>query len=119
MRLTVAKSISLAVVLLISLRIFGATVTALLPAFNHTGSIHTHETGVSTLFDTFLLEKVEDENEKTENESENVSRIVLIDFSRLAFSLSTYHSPQQELLVTAFQYDVRPPLHQLNCIFLI
>jgi hypothetical protein len=117
MRFTIAKSISIVIVLLISLRIFGATATALLPAFDHTGSIHTHETGVSTLFDTFLLEKLENENERAENE--NVGKIVLIDFSRLSFSLSSYHSPQSELWLNALQYDVRPPLHQLNCTFLI
>ena len=113
-----ARAITFLVVLLMSLEIFGASVDAIPPSSDHTLTIHSQKRP-SSLFDNLFLQKAVEESEKTEEEKDGLPRVLLIDFSRMAFSLSFYYTPQIQLAVPTFQYDVRPPLHQLNCLFLI
>lgn len=114
----VARTINLLVVVLMSLEILGASL-AVLPSASHSSlSIHSQK-ALSSILGSFLLEKTEEENEGSEEEKDHFSRVVLIDFSSAARSLSAFHSPDFHVLAHAFQYDVRPPVHQLNCVFLI
>lgn len=118
MYLKVARTITFLVILLMSLDIVGASLTALPSTSDHALTIHAQKPP-SSIFGYFLFEKAEEESEKTKEEKDGVARVVLIDFSQIAFSLSIYHNPQAELSVPTFQYNVRPPVHQLNCTFLI
>lgn len=110
----VARTINLIVVVLMSLEILGASATAM--PWTSGPCIYSEEPP-SSLFGSDLFEKAEEENERTEDES--LSRVILIDLSQIAFSLSAYHHRDFDLAVNTFQFDVRPPLHQLNCVFLL
>jgi hypothetical protein len=101
-----------------SLEILGATVTALPSTTSHCLTFHSKER-TSSILGSFLFEKAEEETEKVDEEKDRMSRVVLIDFSRIAFSLSFYHTPQVQFAVLTSQYNVRPPLHEFNCVFLI
>jgi hypothetical protein len=119
MYLKVARTITFLLILFMSMDIIGASVTALpSTADDHTTIVHSQKSPSSVLT-SFLCEKAEEESEKTEDERYSMAGVVLLDFSRLAFSLSFYHTPQVRLAVPAFQYDVRPPVHQLVRVFLI
>ena len=118
MYLKVARTIPLLVILLMSLEILGCCVTALPAASDRAVTVHQHKTP-SSLLGTLLFEKAEEETEKTEEEKDGIARMVLLDFSRVAFSLSFYHTPQVGFATVAFRYDVRPPVHEINCVFLI
>jgi hypothetical protein len=118
MYIKVARAITLLVVLFMSLDIIGASVTALPSASNHKFTLDSQKSP-SSVITSLLFEKAEEETEKSENERFSTAGVVLIDLSRIAFSLSFYHTPQAHLSVPAFQYDVRPPLHQLMRVFLI
>lgn len=117
MYLKVARSITFLVIILMTLQILGASVTALPSTSDHTFTLHSKKRPPSIL-GSFLCEKAEEETEKGE-ERDGMARVILIDFSRIAFSLSFFHTPPGELSVPAFQYNIRPPVHQLNCTFLI
>lgn len=118
MYLKVARAITFLVIILMTLQILGASVTALPSTSNHTFTLHSKKIP-SSILGSYLLEKAEEESEKPEEENGGASRVVLIDFSQIAFSLSFYHTPLIQLSAPAFQYNVRPPVHQLNCTFLI
>lgn len=114
----VARLIAFFVVLLMSLEIIGASVSALPATSGHAFSIVSEKQSPS-LFGNLFFEKAEEESEKDEKERDGTPRVVLIDFSRVAFSLSFYYTPLVQLAVPECRYDVRPPLHQLHCLFLI
>jgi hypothetical protein len=119
MYFNLARTITSLVVLLMVLEIFGAAITAALPsASTDTLTLHEHKPPSSVLA-AYLFEKTEEETEETEEEKDRMSRVILLDFSRIAFSISFHHTPQVEVSVRGSQYDVRPPLHELNCVFLI
>jgi hypothetical protein len=120
MYLRAARTITFLVVVLMSLEILGSSVTALPSSsdHDHTLTLHSKKSPTSIL-GSFLFEKAEEESEKTEEEKDRMTRVILIDFSRIAFSLSFYHTPQVQSSELTFQYDVRPPVHELNCVFLI
>ena len=117
MRLKVARSITFLVILSMCLQILGASVPTLRPTFDHAVTLRSKKRP-SCALGSFLLEKTE-ETQKPEHEKDGIARVILADFSQIAFSLSFYHTPQVEFSVPAFQYDVRPAVHQLNCTFLI
>ena len=118
MFLIVARTITFLVVLLISADFIGASVTALPSGSDHGVTLHLQKPP-SSVYTSLLFEKTEEENEKTQHERFGTAGVVLIDLSRIAFSLSFYHTPQVYVSVPAFQYDVRPPVHQLMGVFLI
>lgn len=118
MYLKVARSITLLVILLMTLQILGTSVSALPSASDHTIRLHSKKRPSSVL-GSFLFGKAEEETEKPDQEKDGMTRAVLIDFSRMAFSLLVCHKPQVHFPVRIFQYDVRPPVHALNCVFLI
>lgn len=117
MYLKVARSITFLVILLMTLQILGASATALPPTSDQTVTIHSKKVPSSVL-GSFLFEKAEEETEKQE-ENGRMARLILIDFSQVSFSLSFYHTPKVRFPVPTFQYDVRPPVHQLYCTYLI
>jgi hypothetical protein len=114
----VARSINVFVVLLMSLEILGASITALPSTAEYALSICSEDTASGGL-GFLMFEKAEEENEKTEEENAHLHRPLLIDFSRIALSLSAFHSPAQIESTSFFRYTVRPPVHQLNCVFLV
>jgi hypothetical protein len=118
MYLKVARTITFLVVLFMSLDFIGASVTTLSSGSDHDLTLHSQKSP-SSVITPLLFEKAEEESEKTEGERFSTAGVVLIDFSRIAFSLSFYHTPQVHVSVPAFQYDVRPPVHQLMRVFLI
>jgi len=118
MYLKVARTITYLVILLLSLELLGAATTILPSASDHTVTVHSRKTK-SCVFSAFLCEKTEEETEKTEEEKDGTVRVILQDFSRIAASLSCYHTLHVHFEVLASQYDVRPHLHQVNCVFLI
>lgn len=118
MYLKVARTITSLVILLMSLQIIGAAATALPSASDYTLTLHSQKSKAS-VFGSVFFEKVEEETEKTEGEKDGMVGVVLIDFSRITDSLSFYHTPQVHVSAVTFQYDVRPHLHQFNCVFLI
>ena len=118
MYLKVARSITFLVILLMTLQILGASVTALPSTSDHTFTLHPKKRP-SSILGSFPFEKAEEETEEVEEEKDGMARVILIDFSQIVFSLSFFHTPQAELPVPTFQYNVRPPVHQLNCTFLI
>ena len=119
MYLKAARTITSLVILLMTLEIFGAAATALPSTADHAVTLHSQKSKSSSILGSFLFEKAEEETENTEEEKNSIARVVLEDFSRIAVSLSFYHTPQVHFAAFTFQYDVRPPLHQLNCVFLI
>jgi hypothetical protein len=118
MYLKVSRTIISLVILLLFLEILGVAATALPSASDDTLTLHSHKP-LSSILGYFLFEKVEEETENTGDEENSMAGVFLLDFSRIAFSLSFYHTPQVQFTVLAFQYDVRPPLHEFNCVFLI
>lgn len=114
----VARTVNLLVIILMSLQILGASIASLPSTSDHRASIHSQKTP-SSILGSFLFEKTEEETKKFEEENGHLSRVVLIDFSSIALSLSAYHSPNFDLSIHTFRYDVRPPVHQLNCVFII
>lgn len=118
MYLKVARSITFFVILFMSLQILGAPVAASPSNSAHAVTLHSKKLP-SSILGSFLCEKAEEESEKSEEEKDGMARAILIDFARIAFSLSFYHNPQIQLPTLTFQYDVRPPVHELNCVFLI
>jgi len=117
MYLRVARTITFFVCLLMSLEILGIAATAFPPTCDHTFTQHLQKS--KSTFNSFLFEKAEEETEKTGEEKGGMMRAVLLDFSRIARSRSFYPAPQVHFEAFTFQYDVRPPLHQLNRVFLI
>ena len=111
----VARTINVVVILLMSLEIFGAPAAAL--RWNAEPTIFSEEVA-SSILGSDLFEKAEEENENTEG-AKSLSRIVLADLSQIALSLSACHSPDFYLSVNTFRFDVKPPVHQLNCVFLL
>jgi hypothetical protein len=99
------------------LQIVGAAVTASTRVSCHAVVLHSKKQTSSIL--DLLFEKTEEETGKTEEEKDRMARVVLIDFSQIALSLSSYHTPQVELSVLPCPSDVRPPVHELNCVLLI
>jgi hypothetical protein len=114
---TLAKTIVLLVILLMPLEIVRAAATDVPSTSDRTVTLHA-ETESWTL-GSFLFEKTEEETERSEEETDGMMRVILEDFSRIAVSLSFYHTPQVPFTALTFQYDARTPLHQLNCVFLI
>jgi hypothetical protein len=111
-----ARTINLFVVVLMTLEILGASATALPSSSAYRLSICSEESQASIL-GSFLFEKAEEENEKTEEENAHLTRVVLLDFASIALSLSAHHSPHYRLSLDTDRYSQRPPLHQLNCVF--
>lgn len=106
------------VILLLSFEIFGAALTAC--ATSDDGSFYFHaKKSSASVINSIFIEKAEEETEKNEEEKDGTARPVLVDFSRVVTSLSFRHTPQTEFTPFRFQYDVRPPLHTINCVFLI
>jgi hypothetical protein len=118
MYLKVARTITSFVILLMALEILGAAATASPSTSDYTITLRSEKSKAS-IFGYFLFEKAEEEIEKTEEEKDGIPGVVLVDFSLVAGSLSFYHTPQVLFVAFTSQYDVRPPLHQLNCVFLI
>jgi hypothetical protein len=118
MYLKAARTITFFMSLLMSLEILGAAVTSLPPTSDYTFTLHIQKSKSSVL-GSFLFEKTEEETEKTEEKKDGTKGPVLLDFSRIVCSLSFSSASQIHFENFTFQYDVRPPLHQLNCVFLI
>jgi hypothetical protein len=118
MDLKVAKAINMVVVVLMSLEILGTLFAVLPPTSDARLAIHSKK-AQSSILASFLFEKTEEENENTEEENDCVFRVILVDFSSVARSLSAFHSSDFDLSAHTFQFEIRPPVHQLNCVFLL
>lgn len=118
MPLKAAKIVSTIVLLLILLETVGAAVTALPAISERSATIHTKKSTPSVLA-SFLFEKAEEETDKTEEEKGGSHRSILVDFTRVALILSFYHTQHTHFKPLTHQYNVRPPVHALNCVFLI
>lgn len=114
----VARTVNLLVVVLMSFEILGASIMILPLTSRYDITLYSEELP-SSLLDVILFEKAEEENEKTEEEKHCLSRAILVDLSLVKLSLSAYHSPHIHLEFSTSRYEVRPPIHQLNCVFLI
>lgn len=118
MELKIAKVLSFMVVLLITFDLVGAAITACpISAVDH--NIMHSKKPEGSLIGSLLLEKAEEENEKTGEEKEGCSRIVIADFSHIAISLSLFHTPHTGSTPRILMYDVRPPVYALHCVFII
>ena len=113
-----ARGFTSLVILLMSLQILGAAATSSSTSSGNSFSLHSKKTQ-STVLGSYICEKAGEESEKSAEEKDRMTRVFLLDFSRLVSSLSAFHTPQIPFTVFACQYDVRPPLHQLYCVFLI
>jgi len=118
MFLKAARIVTTLVVLLMSLEIVGAAVTAFPTESSPSLAFHAKKMKGSSIVSLFL-EKAEEENEKTEEEKEGMPGVLIADFSTIAISLCLFHTSRPHATPLAFQYDVRPPVHQLNCVFII
>ncbi|HYC85013.1 MAG TPA: hypothetical protein VEB86_07315 [Chryseosolibacter sp.] len=118
MPLTAARFVSTIVLLLILLETVGAAVTVLPATSERSATIHTKKPTPSVL-GSLLFEKAEEETDKSEEEKDSSHRVLLVDFSRVALTLSFYHTSHTAFRPLACQYNLRPPLHALNCVFLI
>jgi hypothetical protein len=113
-----ARIVSIIVLLPILLEIVGTAVPSLPETSEHSATIHTKKPTPSILA-YLIFEKVEEETDKNEEEKDGSHRIVLVYFSRIASTLSLYHARQTYFKPLTHQYNVRPPVHALNCVFLI
>lgn len=104
--------------LMFSLQIVGAAATVLPSTSDRTLFIRANNR-TSCIINSFLLDLIKDGVEKTLEPEDEIDRVLLHDFSIIAASLSGYHTPQYVTAPEAYLYDVRPPLHQVNCVFLI
>jgi len=111
----IARSIKLIVILLMSVDILGASMAILPSTSDNRLTIHS-EKKHSTICGSFLFEQSDEENE-TDDKNDHIARVVLIDFSWIARSFNSYHFPDLNSSVRVFLNYVRPPLHQLNCVF--
>ena len=115
MYLKVTRTLTFIVVLMMSLQIVAAAANTSSTISNENVTLHIKKPAILNL----LFEKVEEESEKTDEEKDRMTRVVLIDFSQVVFSLSFSHTPQIQLSVLPCLSDVRPPVHELNCVLLI
>jgi hypothetical protein len=113
-----ARIISIIVLLPILLEIVGAAVSSLPETSERSATIHAKKPTPSVLA-YLIFEKVEEETDKNEEEKDGSDRIVLVYFSRVALTLSLYHTRQTHYKPLTHQYNVQPPVHELNCVFLI
>jgi len=111
-------TINLVAVLVMSLQTLGTSATAMLWASDPGSYYEDYEELESSIPGSDVFEKAEEENEKTEEEN-CLSRVVLMDLAKNALSLCAYHCPDFEPSVNTIQYNIRPPLHQLHCVFVI
>jgi hypothetical protein len=118
MRLKVAKAINLIVIILMSIEIVGASF-AVLPSSSDNSPIINFENPSSSIIDSFFFEKTEETNENNEEENDHMARVILVDFSCVARSLSAFHSSDFDLSVHAVQDHVGSPVYQVNCVFLL
>jgi hypothetical protein len=118
MPVNAAKLVSSIVLVLVILEIAGAAVTASPPDSDSVLTIHTKKSSASVFY-SFVFEKAEEETEETEQEKDGAHRALLVDFSRVAHTLSVAFLPKVNLTPFAFQYNVRPPVYTLNCVFII
>jgi hypothetical protein len=118
MGLKIGKILSVTVVLMMVLDIIGAAATAY-PIHLDDQAAFSSKKNESSVISSLFIEKAEEENEKSEEEKRGCSRVVIADFSRIAFSLSRFHTPHVCDSARAHHYDVRPPLHAFNCTFII
>ena len=118
MPLKAARIINSLVVMLMLLEIFGAAVTAISFISHDSLSYHAAKPRASVIA-AFLFEKAEEENEKTEEEREHSDRVVLVDFTWVASSLSSRHTSNDRISPVTTRYDLRPPVYTLNCVLLI
>lgn len=116
--LRAAKIINSFIVAIMLLEIMGSVFIGFPSSCDHKLSIHNQKSAASVIA-AFICEKAEEENEKTENEKAHSERMILIDFSRVAFTLSLRHTPTHTALPITSHYDLRPPVYTLNCVFLI
>jgi hypothetical protein len=116
--LKIGKILSVAVVLIMSIDVVGAAVTVC-PAESIDQPTLTSKRADTSLISSLFIEKAEEENEKSEEEKQSCSRIVLVDFSQIAFSLARFHTPHLYISRCSQTYDVRPPLYAFHCIFII
>lgn len=119
MHFSVARLTTFVVILFISLRIFAGSVIALPLSSEQALTVQSKKARSSSIFDSFVLEKTEEEIEKTEGDDSGIGRVVLFDFTRLASFLRFGYLPTLQPAEFSFLYDVRPLVHQLNCVFLI
>ena len=113
----VERLITMFVILLFALRVLGASAVTPSPE-NATVAIHFKKSNSDSILAAFLLEKTE-ESEKTGLKKQGIGPVVLVDFSEVAFSLSYYYSGQIQMSAPTSRYDVHPPVHKLNRVFLI
>jgi hypothetical protein len=113
-----ARIVSVIVLLPILLEMVGAAVSSLPETSERSATIHTKKPTPSVLA-YLIFEKVEEETDKNEEEKDGSDRIVLVYFSRVALTLSLYHTRQTLDKPLIHQYNVQPPVHELNCVFLI
>ena len=117
MYLKVARTITLPVALFMCLQILGTSAAALPATSHHKLSLKAKEQ-TSSISATFVFEKAEEETGAGEGVN-RMTDVVLLDFSRVAFSLSFFHTLPVRLPVLSMQYDVRPRVHAHNSVFLI
>jgi hypothetical protein len=118
MRPKVERSVTIIVILLFSLRILGASAINLPSAEHKFERIQSKKSNACSALASFLFEKTE-EGENAGMNKDGISRVVLIDFSQIAFSLSYYYSGQIQVSDPTSWYDVHPPVYQINCVYLI
>lgn len=112
---TVTRTINVVVVVLMTLEIFGMCVIT--PRWTANPTIYREESP-SSFLGSIVFEKAEEETEETE-EGKSFSRLVLLDFSQIARSLSIFYINDYHSIPHLSDSDVKHRLHQRNCVFLI
>jgi hypothetical protein len=119
MQLRIAKILCFLVVLLVTFDLIGAAVTACADNSNEQTSVQSKKP-TSSIIVSFLIEKAEEEeDEKAEEKKTGRTTTVLADLSRIAISLSLFHTHNLHPTPLVLTYDVRPSVHSINCVFLI
>ncbi len=101
-----------------SLDILGASLAVPAPTSGSHLTVHTQR-GTPSILGSFLFEESDEENENGGTENDHNARVSVKDFSRLAGSLNAIQLSHLNSSVRAFRNYVRPPLYELNCVFLI
>jgi hypothetical protein len=110
--------------LVITLIVLTMTVECMSAALSQTESRVSYQKTIQALSTSSFLhyiffEKAEEESKNSEEKTDRLVSFPLIDFSRIAISLSHVHSPQVDLTPYQHRFGSYPSRLTLHCILLI
>jgi|GEM_PF-3777340 hypothetical protein len=117
-RFGIVRAVTALLFLMLSLQILGSAFTVEPENAEHHIAFRKKES-TTCIIGSILMNLVKDGTDKTLEDTDDIARVLLEDLSLIAASLSDHHAAQFVQSPTVLQYDVRPPLHKVNCVFLI